>query len=221
MTGNEIQIWLAHLDGLQDRSELLSPDEQERAARFALPHIRARFIAARSFLRTTLAECLSDDPAKLSFGYGHHGKPFLIDGELRFNLSHSGGWAALAVARRREVGIDIEQIRPDRSTDELAQRFFSPREWAALQSLPDAERCAAFFRCWTRKEAFIKLIGEGLSFPLDEFDVTLRPEEPAALLSVRGDASAAKRWAMHEISAPAGFAAALAVEESDCVVIVR
>src|SRR5262249_41616868 len=160
-------------------------------------------------LRMTLADCLCCQPAGLRFGYGSHGKPFLPDIDLRFNLSHSGGWAALAVARGHEVGIDIEQIRADRATDDLAQRFFSPREWAALRALPEAERCAAFFRCWTRKEAFIKLIGEGLSFPLDEFDVTLRPDEPPALLSVRGDARAATRWTMHEFASPPGFAAAL------------
>jgi 4'-phosphopantetheinyl transferase len=221
MTGDDIHVWFAPLDGCPDRSELLSPDERERADRFAMPHVRDRFVAARGFLRSTLAECLRCDPASLCFGYGHHGKPFLIDTDLRFNLSHSGGWAALAAAPGREVGIDIEQIRPDRAIEDLARRFFSAREWAALRALPDAERCDAFFRCWTRKEAFIKLIGDGLSFPLDEFEVTLRPNEPPALLSVRGDKNAAARWAMHEIAAPSGFAAAIVVEGSRGNVIVR
>jgi 4'-phosphopantetheinyl transferase len=216
MSGDEIHVWLAPLDNVPDSSQLLSPDERERAARFAMAHIRHRFIAARAFLRTTLAECLDRDPAELQFGYGSHGKPFLIDADLRFNLSHSGGWAALAVARGHEVGIDIEQIRPDRALDDLARRFFSAREWAALRALPEAERCPAFFRCWTRKEAFIKLIGEGLSFPLDEFDVTLRSDEPTALLSVRGQSDT--RWAMHDVAAPTGFAAALAVEGGGTIV---
>jgi 4'-phosphopantetheinyl transferase len=214
MRRNYCKVWLTGLDGNSDDVAVLSADERERADRFAIPLVRARFVAARRFLRTTLADQLGCRAHELQFGYGAHGKPFLIDADLRFSLSHSGGWAALVVARH-EVGIDIEEIRPDRATDDLAKRFFAAREWEALRTLTDAERCAAFFRCWTRKEAFIKLIGDGLSFPLDEFEVTLRPDEPPALLSVRGDAEAARRWTLHEVTAPPGFAAALAVSKDE------
>jgi 4'-phosphopantetheinyl transferase len=172
-------------------------------------------MAGRGALRHILAGYLGCAPAEIGFSYTAYGKPFLRNEEkhgLRFNLSHSEDQALLAVTRGRVVGVDIEQIRPDFATEEIAKRFFSEREWKELRGLPAAERTTAFFRCWTRKEAFIKAVGEGLSFPLDAFAVSLAPGEPAALRWLRTDKDGARRWRLEDIAAPAGFLAALAVE---------
>ena len=131
---------------------------------------------------------------------------------LDFNLSHSAGIVLLAFARRRRIGIDIEAVRRDFSTTEIAERFFSPAERTALRQLPHGQRHQAFFRCWTRKEAFIKALGEGLSHPLDQFDVNLAPGEPAVLLATRPDATEAGRWALWNVPTAGNYAAALAIE---------
>src|SRR5262249_38196538 len=143
------------------------------------------------------------------------GKPALAGqgrAGLRFNVAHSEGWALIAVTRGREVGVDLERLRAEVATPEIAARFFSPRECEALQALPGPLRAEAFFRCWTRKEAYLKATGAGLSVALDRFAVTLDPGAPAALVEHRDDPDEVKRWSLRELPAPPGFAAALAVE---------
>ncbi len=127
-------------------------------------------------------------------------------------MSHSHGVALYAVTRDREVGIDLEFIRRDLEVEQIAERFFSRRETATLRALPTALREYAFFLCWTRKEAYIKARGEGLSLPLDQFDVSLIPGEPAALLSTQPDSDEALRWSLQELTLASGYVAALAVE---------
>ncbi len=157
-----------------------------------------------------LARYLTAKPAEFRFSYGNYGKPALVGGELRFNMSHSHGLALFAVAADRELGVDVEHIRADFATEDIAHRFFSRVEVAVFNALGKEEQVAAFFRCWARKEAYIKAIGRGLSEPLDAFDVTLAPGEAATLLRAeRGDAS---RWAMFDINAGEQYAASLAVE---------
>ena len=215
----EVHVWSAALDGeLPAESELerlLAPDERARAERFASAGVRHRFVAARGLLRLILARYLKRDAAQLSFAYGIQGKPVLagdLAGEgLQFNLSHSGNQALYAVALRRAVGIDIEQLRPDRDHEKLARRFFSPGEVAAMESLPPELRIQAFYRCWTRKEAYLKGCGAGLSLPLDSFDVAVLPDAAPALLAQRTAPEEVSRWRMFEIAAPAGYCAALAV----------
>jgi len=131
---------------------------------------------------------------------------------IEFNLSHAHGLALYAVTRNRRVGIDVEWVRPDLATDAIAEQFFSPYEVATLRSLHDGLRTEAFFHCWTRKEAYIKARGEGLIFPLCQFDVSLTPEEPAVLLKTRGDPSEAAHWSMQALSPGPGYVAAVAVE---------
>src|SRR5208283_3082224 len=131
---------------------------------------------------------------------------------LDFNVSHTAGLALLAFARGRKIGIDVERIRRDFGTAEIAERFFSKAERAALRELPQEQRHEAFFRCWTRKEAFIKALGEGLSHPLDQFDVSLDPHAPAALLATRPDAHEVDRWKLLDIRLLGDFVAALALE---------
>jgi 4'-phosphopantetheinyl transferase len=154
----------------------------------------------------------------LCFEYSEYGRPGLATGswagDLDFNVSHSGGHALLGFARGRKVGLDIEKIRKDFGTGEIAERFFSEAERSALLDLPQEQKHEAFFRCWTRKEAFIKALGEGLSHPLDQFDVSLAPSVPAQLLATRPDAKEAQRWRIWDLQAPTGYTAAL-VAESD------
>jgi 4'-phosphopantetheinyl transferase len=216
----EVHVWRIPLecdDAALDRLQaMLADDERRRAERFYFEKDRRHFIACRGALRSLLAGYLARHPAELRFTYTTYGKPLLAEhfGEagLRFNLSHSHGLALLAVTRGREIGVDLERIREDLDGEQLAERFFSPREVAVLRSLAPELRREAFFHCWTRKEAYIKANGKGLSLPLDQFDVTLRPGEAAALLATYYDPSEAPRWSMRGLTPGEGFVGALAVE---------
>jgi 4'-phosphopantetheinyl transferase len=213
---DEVHVWRvsldlpsAHLDRLR---QTLAADERERADRFVFPKDRNHFVAARGALRAILGRYLGEAPGSLRFTYNVHGKPALDrePGGLRFNVSHSHGLAVIAVTHGRDVGVDVEHIQPDRADEQIARRFFSPREVAALLALPEDQQPEAFFTCWTRKEAFVKARGEGLSIPLDQFDVSLAPGEPATLLRANGDQ--VSRWSLHALDPGPDFAAALAVE---------
>jgi len=153
-------------------------------------------------------------PGTLSFGYGRFGKPHLngLETPLQFNASHSGHILLIAITLDRAIGIDVERIRTNLSVLEIAARFFSPRERDAFAALPATLRTDAFFDCWTRKEAYIKARGEGLSLPLSGFDVSFLPGEPAKLLATRPDAAEASCWRLRELEVADGYKAALAVE---------
>jgi 4'-phosphopantetheinyl transferase len=217
---DEVHVWRATLSRATVEVEalkgLLSEDELRRAERFHFPHDRTSFVVARGTLREILSLYAGLPPELLRLGYNAFGKPELVgapgETRVRFNLSHSGGLALYAVAAGREVGVDIEAVRESVPCEELAERFFSRREAAALLALPAGDRRRAFFECWTRKEAYIKARGEGLSLPLDSFDVSLAPGESAALLATRDDRPGAARWSMRELRAGTGYAAAVAVE---------
>lgn len=172
-------------------------------------------MAARIRLRRILARYLSIEPGQISFTYSEYGKPEL-GGEferrgLRFNLSHANELGLLAVTLRRPVGVDLEYLRDDLAGEAIARRVFSPAETASWLALPDALRTRAFFTCWTRKEALIKAIGEGLSIPLQSFDVTFLPGEPAALTAVRPDAQEAGHWSLLHLEPGPGYVGAAAV----------
>ena len=159
-----LELGAARLEALH---AILSPEERERAARFHFPEHQKHFIGCRGILREILSGFLEIPPARLRFTYNAYGKPAVEDATLRFNVSHSGGWAMFAVTRAREVGIDIERINERTAIELIPERFFSPWETAQLRGLPQGQRTEAFFRCWTRKEAYIKACGLGLSLPLD------------------------------------------------------
>jgi 4'-phosphopantetheinyl transferase len=215
---NEVHVWKIYLKtpGLCDNREILSTDERVRASRFRFHTDSDRFIAARSSLRIVLARYLRTRPAGIEFGVNSFGKPHLTGSRdelgLRFNLSHSHDMALLAVARNRDVGVDVEFRRADFATDEIAQRFFSRSEQNQLRATAPEKKTEAFFNCWTRKEAYIKARGEGLSFPLDQFDVSFAPDAPPALLGNRLDPAEVGRWSFEELSPADGYAAALSVE---------
>jgi 4'-phosphopantetheinyl transferase len=167
-----------------------------------------------------LARYLETAPHEIQFSYSPHGKPELAittsqARPLNFNLAHSGGLALYAFTRVGAIGVDLEQVRPDITGDDIARRFFSSNEVARLTNLPANLRHQAFFNCWTRKEAFIKAKGIGLSLPLDQFDVTLAPDEPAELLRTRWDENEASRWSLKAIDVGPGYIAAVAVAGHD------
>lgn len=211
----QVHVWRVGLeqeDELLDRfRRTLEPDELDRAGRFRFERLQRHFVVARGFLRHVLGRYLAAKPSELRFSYNDYGKPSLAGEEsLRFNMSHSHEVGLVAVTRDAAVGVDVEHIRADFASEDIATRFFSRLEVETFSSLPKEERVAAFFRCWSRKEAYIKAIGKGLSQPLDGFDVTLAPFAPAALL--RADKEDMLEWSLSDIDVGSDYASALAVE---------
>ncbi len=182
---------------------LLSQGERERASDFHFERDRQRFIARRGALREILASYLDRHPAGIELVVNAFGKPVAADKAVHFSLSHSHGVLLCAVSRDAEVGCDIERRDETFANERIAEHFFSRAEVRALRSLPRDLQSAGFFNCWTRKEAFVKGLGRGLSHPLDSFDVSLAPAEPAALL--RG----CEGWSVASIEAVEGYAAAI------------
>jgi len=210
-----IDVWWMSLTATaasKDRlSGLLCEQERRRADRFVFGRDRDRFVAAHGGLRSILALYARIPGRELEFQAAPGGKPALVrPGELRFNLSHSADRALLVVAWGREVGVDVETVRVLEDLDDLAASCFSAAERRALAAIPEASRLECFFDGWTRKEAFLKLSGDGLSRPLCSFDVTLSPGEPARLLRVEG--GRASDWTLRSIDVGPGFRAALAIE---------
>ncbi|MEX5729697.1 4'-phosphopantetheinyl transferase [Rhodovulum iodosum] len=206
----EIDLWLWALDPPPDLAarlaKRLAPEEQARAARFVHPRHGSRFSAARGRMREILAGYVGGAPEALRFHYNPQGKPGLEAGPA-FNLSHAGGWAALAVTQAQvALGIDIEAVR--QVDPAVADRFFSPDERAELSRFAPGDWATGFFRCWTRKEAVVKACGPGLSMPLDSFDVTLG--ETAAVRRI--DGGAAEDWALLPLTLGPGLFGAVAVE---------
>jgi len=220
---DEVQLWRVDLETVRANEsrwqKLLSADESARASRFHFPRDRQSFVASRAVLRIILAGYLSAEPNELSFSYSNKEKPSLgpahAGSNVMFNVTHSGEIALLAFTRWREIGVDVEQVRRDFDVEGIARRFFSTHEQEQLAALPVEERVDSFFRCWTRKEAYIKATGDGLSLPLSQFDVSLRMEETNALLATRPDGSEASRWLLREVSAGPGYIAAICVRGQD------
>ncbi|MGC2210623.1 MAG: 4'-phosphopantetheinyl transferase superfamily protein [Candidatus Korobacteraceae bacterium] len=216
-----MDVWRVHLDEPSSNvfsSSVLSSDEFNRAQRFHFEKDRLHYIRCRSALRFLLGRYLGIPAAELRFEYQPGGKPELAAQPnplpLRFNVSHSAQLALIAVGAVHRLGIDIEQERSDVDVAALSARFFSARERAALQSLPDHLRRTAFFACWTRKESFLKATGDGLWFPLADFSVTAHPDLDPALEEIRGDTQARKQWYLADLSVETGYRATLAIERS-------
>jgi len=212
---SRVHVWRISLDQPDQTLErfrgTLEPDELDRAGRFHFEKHRRHFIVARGFLRSVVARYVETLPEALRFAYGVYGKPDLAsEHNLRFNLSHSNEVALLAVTLDAELGVDVEHIRADFASEDIARRFFSRAEVETFNALAPEQRVEAFFRCWTRKEAYIKAIGKGLSQALDEFDVTLAPDTPAALLRTKDDDPS--RWLLSDIEVGEGYAGALVIE---------
>lgn len=178
----------------------LSDDERKRADQYKFENDRIHFISARAILREIIGRYLALKPSEILFSYNSYGKPYLIHKILNFNLSHASYLAVYIFANSKQVGIDIEKIRPFPGFMNIAKRFFSEQENIDLHSIPGDQQLEAFFKCWTRKEAFIKAIGNGLSFPLNQFDVTLLPNEPARVRNINGKNESVDLWSMSSIN---------------------
>jgi 4'-phosphopantetheinyl transferase len=217
---NAVDVWRIPIGGedwrLETLKSLLSSEELSRADRFHFARDRHAFVVAHAALRSILARYAARDPLALDVRFGPYGKPELVGDPggltLRFNLSHSGSIALLGVTRKRNIGIDVEQIRSGVGIFEIAKRFFSLSEVSELEALPPTLRERAFFRTWTSKEAYIKARGEGLSFPLGDFDVQVKPDRPVALCTTRKDPHEARRWTLRDIVLDDQYVAAVAVE---------
>jgi len=205
---NEVHVWsflLEQTEEIYQRLQAtLSDDERQRAAQFKFERLQKRFVVARGALRDILRRYLKVAAEKIAFEYEAHGKPKLTEAnnqnDIRFNLSHAENLALFAVSRGRAIGVDVEFIRPLADAEKIAKRFFAPRESSVFCALPAAQKPAAFFNCWARKEAFIKAIGEGLSHPLHRFDVSFIEGEPPALLSTRPNPEEARKWTLHALT---------------------
>ena len=215
-----VDLWGINLDQPPVRagavSATLSHDEVQRANRFVFEEDRRRFMVGRWLLRSVLGRYLGLQPGFVDFEYGHAGKPsvngpFTAD-PVEFNLSHSGPIALLAVTVGTRVGVDLEGIRPIPEADDLARHNFSAWERSELSLVPDDVKNEAFLNCWTRKEAFVKALGDGLVWPLDQFDVSIAPGSPVCLLRVEGEPHAHRRWSLLDLNLGAGYTGALAVE---------
>lgn len=223
LKNDEIHVWRAALgqpgEVVSALEEILSEDERRRAGRFLKTQDQRRFTVARAALRAILGDYLALPPREIRFRYSDHGKPELDPSSgaatLRFNVSHSHEVGLYAVGLDREVGVDVEYVRAGFPIDEIAPQFFSARENAALSALPADERARAFFACWTRKEAYIKADGKGLSIPLDEFDVSVDPEAAEPELHIHGDPIESSEWLIQSLRPGEDYFAAVAARRPE------
>lgn len=227
-----VRVWTANLaalepDQIAGLAAHLDETERARTARFCFARDQNNFTAARGLLRSLLGELSQRDPGALRFDYGERGKPSLsnrAEGEkpIHFNLSHSSGWAMIAVASGRAVGIDLENTgrldRKEADLDRLAERVLSPQELTLWRTLPLERKSEAFLRAWTRKEAYGKATGRGVFESLSEIEVVLdlAAPRPSLNLEIRNRAiGLTSHWSLHDLEAPPGFAAALAVARAE------
>ena len=225
---NEIHVWAVELDRFPAEIEKLAHnlilEEKERADRFHFARDRDHYIVGRAVLRRLLGSYLEVPPKFIDILYSDYGKPYLMNSGLDFNISHSHGLGLFAFCRETDVfetavGVDIERIRPMPDADDLVTHYFSQAEIAKWQTVPPQQTAQAFFNCWTRKEAFIKAIGEGLSHPLDAFDVTFLPNEPVQFLWIAGRNK--DDYALLTLEPATGFVGALTYSASSDYKVVK
>lgn len=218
LSSGEVHIWRADLDSEnygRNLEALLSPDEIKRANRFRFPEHRRRFIIGRAALRQLLSAYLAIAGGEVNFTYSLQGKPALAPAhhsDIFFNVSHSEDIAAFAFTKEHSIGVDVEVIRQDIDVTGIPKRFFSSAEQKMLAALEGPAKFRGFFNCWTRKEAYVKAVGSGLSLPLRDFDVSLLPGDPARLLATRPDPKQTARWSMASLDFGQACAAAVVVE---------
>lgn len=216
---SKIHLWRVGLDVEDDATHplraTLCPDELSRADRYRFEDHRRRYIVRHGALRAILSSYTNQHAHELTFKTNSFGKPRLTDAQadlaICFNMTHSADLAVVAITNRL-VGVDIERLNPATEIQIIAKRFFSPAECSAIQTVPAVARREAFFRCWTRKEAYIKAVGQGLSIPLDRFEVSLNPDHPPALLRVKDNPTEVNRWSMVNLKPGENYVGALVVQ---------
>ena len=224
LSRHNVDVWLASTDlpdtRVQAYARFLSEAELARARKFRSKTGYREYVVTRGLLRQVLSRVAGPGLAGTDFLYGRHGKPgpgARVAGEtVAFNVSHSHGLALVALTLGGRLGVDLEKIRPARNWRELARRYFSEAENQALDGRPEEDGREAFFACWTRKEAFVKALGVGVSYGLKEFDVSVGAEEEHVLLALRSRDEDAADWLIKNLPVPAGYLAALAVDRPAC-----
>ena len=225
LSAGAVHVWAASLDTTpaehDELGALLSADELERAARFKFGRLARRFVAGRGILRSLVGAYAGMAPAELRFRYDA-GKPSLETQPptpLHFNLAHADDLAVYALSRSSPIGVDVERVAPLPDATDIAANYFASGEIRRLANAHDTAE--SFYRCWTRKEAFVKALGDGLAYPLDRFEVTLAAGEPARLLSVDDDPAEARAWTLHHLDPAVGFVGAVAVRGSPDEIVCR
>lgn len=224
LSGSEVDIWCARVDDLsvhlQDLAGTLSAEEKKRAEQFRFDRDKLRHVFSHGILRLILSKYLEESPAQIKIMIGPQGKPALTrqrkNDSIHFNLSHSHDVVLYAIARVGDIGVDVEKMREVPGVEEIVKKFFSPRERATFDELPPSQKERAFFTCWSRKEALIKAQGGGFSLPLNQFDVSVLPDQPAALLATHWDWDPLEvnRWLLSDIKLDANYTAAMAINIS-------
>ncbi len=193
LNNNTVHIWVVNANG-SSLPNFLSAAERKRWNGFFFSQDRQTFYQSHNALRLILSHYLSEKPGEIEYELTSYGKPFLKNKSIQFNLSHTDRMAVIAVTADAQIGIDIENLNRDVEYDDLAKRFFCESEYLKLVKTPPEEKRHAFFNCWTRKEAFIKAVGEGLSYPLNDFEVTLLSDEPVQINHIQDDLYTLKQW---------------------------
>ena len=211
----EVHLWSSTLP-LRESSrnqlyQTLSEEERERAARFRFAQDRNGYVTSRGLLRAILSRYLNQAPGGIAITYGMNGKPTLSGSPVCFNVAHSGQLVVFALAREERLGIDIEHIRPMDNLEEVARQFFSLAEYEDLLQIPEHGRLDAFFRCWTRKEAYVKATGKGLQAELDRFQVSLKPGEPTRFIAMNDGRNNSSDWSLFDWTPKKGYAGAIAI----------
>jgi len=222
ISSNEVHVWRFCQEETHSQIEtlqgILSPDELARSEKFHFEKDRKKFILTRGTLRNLLGSYLGKDPQQVRFNYTSFGKPFLaIDSEndnIRFNLSHSGEVVLYAITRNQKIGIDIEQVRDHTDVMAIAKRFFSPGEIGELEKANKKNRTELFFRYWVRKEAFVKAMGKGVSFPMERLDVSSL-NEISPIIKVTEENNETACLNIQELLPGDGYVAAIATEAND------
>lgn len=218
---NDVHIWHAHTDisehQLNELFNVLSPEEIDRANRFYFKSDRKQYVVARGILRNVLSYYCDQLPNQHKFVYNHYGKPFLEINNIRFNVSHSQSRILIGFTNEREIGVDIEYIKTFERAEEIVSRYFSDYEKNEFHKLPDFLKNTAFINCWTRKEAYIKACGIGLSMPLDQFSVSFIPGDPARLIDIKNEKREKDRWTLKDLKYDHNYIAATVVKGHDLI----
>jgi len=214
---NNVHIWNVEANFTENQIEsfidFLSFDEKKRASKFKFPKDRQVFVVARGMLRYLSGFYLKEHPKTIEFKYSEYGRPsFLQDFRINFNVSHSGNRIIIGFSKEQIIGVDIEKIKSDFAPLDLAKNFFSTEEVKALSQTKEPEMFQAFYRCWTRKESFIKAVGEGLSYPLDSFAVTMDDDHKARFLKIDNTKDSKKDWRLHSFVPAEGYIAAITTD---------